>query len=173
MLIPLNLQRDQPLQQQLYDQLRTLISSERLRAGLRMPPTRALAEQFNTSRNTVLLTYKRLIAEGYLETLPAKGAFVARFAVVRLAARQMPAGFADPPARFVGPEREPGRTPARVGRPDASLFPAGRRRTLIRAALDGLGAQLGADHPAGSPALRRAIADWLSSSRGLAVASSR
>ncbi len=40
----------------------------------------------------------------------------------------------------------------------------------MRTALDSLGAQLGAEHPAGSPALRNAIADWLSTSRGLAVA---
>jgi len=40
----------------------------------------------------------------------------------------------------------------------------------MRGALDRLGAQIGEDHPAGLPALRNAIADWLSSSRGLAVA---
>ena len=78
LLIPLNLARDQPLQQQLYDQLQGLIGSARLRPGVRMPSTRVLAEQFGISRNTVLLTYERLIAEGYLETLPAKGTFVAR-----------------------------------------------------------------------------------------------
>ena len=40
----------------------------------------------------------------------------------------------------------------------------------MRGALDDLGAQLGPEHPAGSPALRNAIAGWLSTSRGLAVA---
>ena len=78
MLIPLNLARDQPLQQQLHDQLRELIGGARLRPGARMPSTRMLAEQFGISRITVLLTYERLIAEGYLETLPAKGTFVAQ-----------------------------------------------------------------------------------------------
>src|ERR1017187_3151284 len=65
MLIPLTLARDQPLQQQLYDQLKGLIASARLRSGLRMPSTRVLAEQFAISRNTVLLTFERLVAEGY------------------------------------------------------------------------------------------------------------
>ena len=78
MLIPLKLVRDQPLQQQLYDQLQTLIASARLQPGARMPSTRMMAEQFSISRITVLLTYERLIAEGYLQTMPAKGTFVAR-----------------------------------------------------------------------------------------------
>jgi hypothetical protein len=39
-LIPLNLLRDQPLQQQLYDQLHGLIASARLQPGARMPSTR-------------------------------------------------------------------------------------------------------------------------------------
>lgn len=168
MLIPLELRRDQPLQQQLYEQLRALIGSARLRAGLRMPPTRALAEQFSISRNTVLLTYERLIAEGYLETLPAKGTFVARASVFRPAAH---AGIAaEAPVPFATPDHGGEAVQIRVGRPDPSLFPAGRWRTLMRNALDTLGAQLGTEHPAGNPALRRAIADWLSSSRGLAVA---
>ena len=78
MLIPLKLVRDQPLQQQLYDQLQALIASARLQPGARMPSTRMMAEQFAISRITVLLTYERLIAEGYLHTMPAKGTFVAR-----------------------------------------------------------------------------------------------
>lgn len=78
MLIPLKIARDQPLQRQLYDQLRDLIVSSRLTAGTRMPSTRMLADQFSISRTTVLLTYERLIAEGRLESRPAAGTFVAR-----------------------------------------------------------------------------------------------
>jgi len=166
MLIPLNLTRDQPLQQQLYEQLQDLIASARLRPGVRMPSTRALAEQFGISRNTTLLTYERLIAEGYLETLPAKGTFVVRPPVRLargLAETQRPLGLL--PGSGQLPLEE-----ARVGRPDPSLFPVGRWRALMRNALDGMGARLGSDDPGGSPALRNAIADWLSTSRGLAVA---
>ena len=77
MLMPVTLLPDQPLQQQLFDQLSGLIVSSRLRPGTRMPSSRMLADQFSISRTTVLLTYERLIAEGYLQTTPAKGTFVA------------------------------------------------------------------------------------------------
>ncbi len=181
MLIPLNLVRDQPLQQQLYEQLQGLIASARLRPGVRMPSTRALAEQFGISRNTTLLTYERLIAEGYLATLPAKGTFVVRPPVRLargLAEPQAPPGPAGAGPR-AGQEAHLGNNPAasharaeeaRVGCPDPSLFPAGRWRALMRGALDGMGARLGSEHPDGNPVLRIAVADWLSTSRGLAVA---
>jgi GntR family transcriptional regulator/MocR family aminotransferase len=157
MLIPLKLLRDQPLQQQLYEQLRELIVSARLLGGTRMPSTRMLAEQFVVSRITVLLTYERLIAEGYLSTVPAKGTFVT----------QAPVRQPVLPAKRSAPDSGP--VAAVAGRPDARLFPAGRWRALVRDALDGLGASLTAEHSDGDPALRTAIARWLSTSRGLAV----
>jgi GntR family transcriptional regulator/MocR family aminotransferase len=160
MLIPLKLIRDQPLQQQLYGQFRELIVSARLGSGTRMPSTRMLAEQFSISRITVLLTYERLIAEGYLTTLPAKGTFVSQAPMA-----QAPL----PPAcglRVGGYSADP-ELPA--GRPDARLFPASRWRVLIDTALNDLGANPAADPMDGNPALRQAIAHWLSASRGLAV----
>ena len=165
MLIPLKLLRDQQLQQQLFDQLRDLIVSHRLRPGTRLPSSRMMAEQFAISRMTVLLTYERLIAEGYLETRPAAGTFVARPPCL---VRPCIGGVAEPVCRpaHAMPEPEP-----RIGIPDPSLFPAGRWRSLMRAGVDGLGAHRAADHPAGSAALREAIASWVSASRGLAVAS--
>jgi GntR family transcriptional regulator/MocR family aminotransferase len=159
MLIPLGLVRDQPLQQQLYEQLTGLISSARLRPATRMPSTRMLAEQFSISRNTVLLTYERLIAEGYLEALPAKGTFVARLPVRPCLVETLPL------SECVCTKME-----TRVGRSDPSLFPAGRWRALMRSALDQQGAQVCSEHLDGNPALRVAIAGWLSTSRGLAVA---
>jgi GntR family transcriptional regulator/MocR family aminotransferase len=163
MLIPLKLVRDQRLQQQLFEQLRDLIVSNRLRPGSRMPSTRMLAEQFAISRVTVLLTYERLIAEGYLDTRPAAGTFVADPPTWAQAGTHVPPTRQERLAAWV-PEPE-----ARVGSPDPSLFPAGRWRSLMRAGLDRMGVQRGSEHPAGIPALRDAVARWLSTSRGLAV----
>lgn len=163
MLIPLTLLRDRPLQQQLYEQLRELIASARLQPGSPMPSTRLLADRFGISRTTTLLTYERLIAEGFLETRPAKGTFVA----------DRPAR---PPNLVALPVSAPlGGAPAdaaaegRIGNPDPSLFLAGRWYSLMRGALSNMGAHIRAEHPAGNPASRQAIARWLSTSRGLAV----
>ncbi|HXD36758.1 MAG TPA: PLP-dependent aminotransferase family protein, partial [Rhodanobacter sp.] len=163
MLIPLKLVRDHPLQQQLYEQLQELIVAGRLLTGTRMPSTRMLAEQFSISRITVLLTYERLIAEGYLETLPAKGTFVAR------PPTSLVAGRAAAPPTYRAPERATAALGIRVGQPDALLFPTGRWRALARNAVDRLGAQLATEHAGDHPTLRAAIAGWLSTSRGLAV----
>jgi GntR family transcriptional regulator / MocR family aminotransferase len=163
LLIPLKLVRDQPLQQQLYEQLRELIAAARLQPGARMPSTRMLAEQFSISRITALLTYERLIAEGYLETLPAKGTFVARGP-----APASPECHAAP-ARSSAHARSTRSPGPGIGAPDPVLFPAGRWRALTRNTLDRFGAQLGREHANGHPTLRAAIAGWLSTSRGLAV----
>jgi len=189
MLIPLKLVRDQQLQQQIFDQLRDLILTHRLRPGSRMPSSRMMAEQFAISRMTVLLTYERLIAEGYLETRPAAGTFVAHppahslaLAAVDASALSLlhPPAHAEPCNHADGamPARPHDRTGSRAGEPatrvggaDPSLFPVQRWRSLMRSGLDRMGAQPGLEHPAGSPALCDAIASWLSTSRGLAVSS--
>lgn len=157
MLISLRLVRDQQLQQQLFDQLRELIVSRRLQPGSRMPSSRMMAEQFAISRMTVLLTYERLIAEGYLETRPAAGTFVAQSPPHQAPAHQAAASTIDasslalahPPANPDPAERS---SPAaigvgsasadadvRVGSADPSLFPAQRWRALIRRGLDRVG----------------------------------
>ena len=79
MNLPLQLDRGSgtPLQDQLFDQLRQLITSGKLKPNGRIIATRFLAEQAGVSRTTVLLAYERLIGEGYLETRPGIGTFIA------------------------------------------------------------------------------------------------
>jgi GntR family transcriptional regulator / MocR family aminotransferase len=78
MNLPLQLDRTTatPLQDQLFEQLRQLIITGKLKPNSRVIATRFLAEQVGVSRTTVLLAYERLINEGYLETRPAIGTFV-------------------------------------------------------------------------------------------------
>ncbi|HEY9657399.1 MAG TPA: PLP-dependent aminotransferase family protein, partial [Allocoleopsis sp.] len=66
-----------PLHQQLYNELRQAILSGRLQCTQRMPSSRSLAKALAISRTTVLLSYERLLGEGYLKTIPASGTFVA------------------------------------------------------------------------------------------------
>ena len=65
------------LYQQLLEQLRQQIITGQLQADERLPSSRALAEQLQVSRITVLNAYEQLIAEGYLISRPGAGVFVA------------------------------------------------------------------------------------------------
>ena len=69
---------DTPLYQQLYTHMRAAILSGELKGGMKLPSTRALADELGVSRNTVLNAYGQLMAEGYLEGVEGSGTFVAR-----------------------------------------------------------------------------------------------
>ena len=55
-----------PRQRQLIQRLKQAILAGRLPAGDRLPASRALAEDLGVSRNTVLIAYEQLAAEGYV-----------------------------------------------------------------------------------------------------------
>ena len=61
----------------LHGQLRTAILEGRLRPGLRLPSTRALADAHGVSRNTAMAAYELLLSEGYLATRQGAGTYVA------------------------------------------------------------------------------------------------
>ena len=51
-----------PLHRQLYEGLREAVLAGRLRAGTRLPSTRALAAELGVSRNTVMGAFLQLLA---------------------------------------------------------------------------------------------------------------
>src|SRR5574342_17883 len=67
---------DAPLYQALYAHMRAAILSGELKDGMKLPSTRALADELNVSRNTVLNAYRQLLAEGYLDSTEGSGTFV-------------------------------------------------------------------------------------------------
>src|ERR1700683_4474651 len=79
MQIPVLLDRTrrEPPPPQLVEQLRDAIRPARIRPGTRLPSTRRLSEQLSVSRNTVIRAYDTLTIEGFVETRPASGIFVA------------------------------------------------------------------------------------------------
>jgi GntR family transcriptional regulator/MocR family aminotransferase len=67
-----------PLYRQIYRAFRNEILTRALAPGERVPSTRALAHLLKISRNTAVLAYEQLLAEGYLETrVGAAGTVVA------------------------------------------------------------------------------------------------
>ncbi|PON18336.1 hypothetical protein C2W62_08515 [Candidatus Entotheonella serta] len=65
------------LYQQLYQSLRSAILAGQLAPGTRLPATRAMARELGVSRNTLLLAYEQLLAEGYAVGQTGSGTYVA------------------------------------------------------------------------------------------------
>ena len=66
----------EPLYRQLFDQIVDRVRSGAFSAGVRLPPTRALALQVGTHRNTVVRAYADLEAAGFVSSTVGRGTFV-------------------------------------------------------------------------------------------------
>ncbi|WP_110643419.1 PLP-dependent aminotransferase family protein [Salinicola sp. CPA57] len=67
------------LSQRLYQSLREWIQQGQLGVGSALPSSRQLARELGLGRNTVLAAVDRLTAEGFVETRPGAGVFVAEW----------------------------------------------------------------------------------------------
>ena len=67
---------EQPLYQQLFEQITTRICSGTWPSGFRLPPTRELASELLTHRNTVVRVYQELESSGFVYSAVGKGTFV-------------------------------------------------------------------------------------------------
>ena len=74
--LTLDAKSEKPLQAQVFDQVREIILDGQIKAGMALPPSRLLAERLRVSRNTVMLAYERLAAEGYVRARGTAGLFV-------------------------------------------------------------------------------------------------
>src|SRR5215471_20182258 len=71
-------QLQQPMYQQIAEDLRKQIESGILPRGSQLPTELELREKYDASRNTVRDAIKRLISQGLVETRPGQGTFVTR-----------------------------------------------------------------------------------------------
>ncbi len=152
-----------------------------LRAGDRLPSTRALARREGVNRNTAVAAYDELAAQGWIVSRGAAGTFVSgelpERPVRRPAAGPAPAGrkgrpaFELRPVAGAGAPLEPpeARYLLSAGVPDTRLFPHAIFARAYRRALRGAGARAALDNadPRGAPRLRAAIAAMLRATRGI------
>jgi GntR family transcriptional regulator/MocR family aminotransferase len=169
------------LQDQIYEQIRTLILTGQLKSGMNLPPTRKLAERLGVSRNTVSIAYERLRAEGFITTRGTAGTFVAatltdewRSAPVKSQDSNIPA---EPFLLFGGSPTTNGDGDVLdfwIGRTDPETFPVKIWKRLINRCLTASNPQL-TDYcdPAGLPHLRNAIANYLQHARGMIVSANQ
>ena len=66
-----------PIYDQIYSQIKDAIVSGRVAAGEALPSIRALAKDLRISVITTKRAYDELEREGFIDTLPGKGCFVA------------------------------------------------------------------------------------------------
>jgi len=67
---------NQALYLQLSNQIIQLIRDQTLAPNTRLPGTRVLAEQLNVHRKTIVACYEELLLQGWVESIPKKGTFV-------------------------------------------------------------------------------------------------
>jgi GntR family transcriptional regulator / MocR family aminotransferase len=169
-----------PTYRQLYTALRQAILDGRVRPGVRLPSTRDLARRYDLARGTIVTAFEQMKAEGYLTGRTGSGTYVATVLPDALldagafspsiAAPHRTLRLSDIARRarpFQGSTVEPARA-FRANQPALDLFPttvwariAGRRlRQTTRSLLKGCEVM-------GYPPLRRAIAEYLGTARGV------
>ena len=186
LLIRIDTRAREPLQQQIYREIRRAILRGAAAPGTRLPSSRALAEDLRVSRTTAVLALEQLLAEGYLAARRGAGTFVATdlpddlppFLAAgsttegRRASRASHpplsrrggamAGVPQGARRLDGPPRA-----FRVGTPGLDLFPVKLwQRLLTRRLRSATASHLDYGDPAGLLALREAIASHVQTARG-------
>ena len=76
-MINLNYRDSRPIYEQLRDGYRDLLISGGILPGEKLPSVRELATQLAINPNTIQRAYKELETEGYIYSVPGKGAFAA------------------------------------------------------------------------------------------------
>src|SRR5262245_47338839 len=136
---------DGPLYRRVYHALKSSIREGRLAPDARLPSTRELAADLRVSRNTVLLAYEQLLAEGYVVSRNRATASVAstlpmtavpassrskpgNLPPVSSYARRLTTLLGTPPARYSGLRYD-----FRYGEPSIDEFPREIWRRLVAA----------------------------------------
>jgi len=166
----------------LYASLRAEILEGRLRPGARIPGTRDLANQYGLSRGTIVFAFEQLKSEGYLEGSVGSGTYVSKILPDELLQVTHDVGAQPPPQRkrkrsisdygkrvqpFPGYETRPTRA-FRANLPALDLFPTTLWAQITARRLRRVSTYMlmGCDSMGYRP-LREAIADYLSTSRGV------
>jgi GntR family transcriptional regulator/MocR family aminotransferase len=180
-----------PLYRQLYERLRGSILTGQLKAGTRLPSTRAMASSLGVSRTTTALAYEQLLLEGYIESRVGDGTWVARLQPEQLFQGNRNAQELDatttsgtpPPAfarrgqvlidmpypeGFYGEQARRGTNLFLVGQPDVTCFPYETwARLVVRHARHSLQAVSYYQYVQGYLPLRQAIAMHIGMTRGV------
>jgi len=174
---------EEPLHTQVFDQIRNLIVSGKIPLGAPLPSSRILAQELFIARNTVIIGYETLRAEGYIESRGTAGTFVSKMLpddLICVSSNQQKNATNDnidpePVLCFAGSPGGDGASSRPeidfwVGRSAPDSFPLQIWKKLLIQTLNSPDLYI-ADYsdPAGLLVLRNAIAEHLARSRGIEV----
>ena len=177
LIVPLNVQGDRPLYEQIYQYIKDEIRKGNIRPEKQLPSSRELAKSLKVSRSTTQLAYEQLVSEGYLEAVPRKGYFaasldgifppVARPSAWKDEKKELSMGVEQEHARgqLFREEMEVDFSPRGI---DLEGFPYATWRKISRAVLKEEDRDLFLKgEPQGDLILREAIRDYLHAARGV------
>jgi GntR family transcriptional regulator / MocR family aminotransferase len=154
------LKEDSPKYKQIYEHFKLFIERGDIGPNDPLPSIRQLADSLQVSRNTTLMAYEQLVAEGYIRGEGRKGYFVNEIETVL---------FRDTVIPTVGKETEtvtPVKIDFRAGAVDQSHFPLKIWRKISNQVLT-LRESFHYGEPFGEVCLREQIATYLLQSRGV------
>ncbi len=161
--IELNRKSEFQLWRQIYQALKELMLSGKLKSGEALPSTRELARELNVSRNTVCEAYDLLISEGFI--ISRQGAHTRVSDGLCIESIELPLS-----PRIIHNTVRSVSVSFRTGRPDLSQFPRFLWQQMLHKATEELPLEaFGYTGPQGLPELRGEIAAWLFRNRGLKV----
>ena len=161
--IPLQLQSNTPIYLQIYEYIKAEIIQGTISVGTRLPSHRNLASQLNISRITVESAYQQLLAEGYVESKPKRGIFVANFDIDVIPNKKRNA--AKKTSNLIDEKFE---YDCSQGLIDQNAFPITNwKRALQESILTYENALFAKEDPQGEFALREHISTYLYHSRGV------
>ena len=154
---------EMPLYEQIYRYIKKDIQNGRMKSGEKLPSTRALCKHLEVSRSTVELAYEQLLSEGYIETEPCRGYFVADVgALYRL---DTPVS---KPNKSQKNQNESFRYDFTPNGVDLQYFPYRTWRKLSKESLqDDRAEMFRLGNPQGEPGVRGAIRNYLYQARGV------
>jgi GntR family transcriptional regulator / MocR family aminotransferase len=171
------------LQHQLIKQIRHLILSKSLAAGIRLPSSRELSKQLGVSRNTVVGAYNKLVESGYLENQSGSGMYVVEDIpeasisissdhLTKDLARTQPVNLTSPPkskqSELYNLSDETVHYDFALEKTDLEAFPTKAWRRLFSKKMASAGSNMSRyQYPTGLPDLRKAILEHLAVSRGI------
>lgn len=169
---------EEPLFRQLTMQITDLIKTEVIKPGYALPGTRKLAKELGLHRQTVVSAIDQLVIEGWLETTPGRGTFVAEkidTAPVGFASQSSGKGQAPHLNIPITLQRDLHLTTQRYhlddGLPDPRLAPSGELARAYKSYLTGGNAypRFSYGDTKGQLYLRKQLCDYLQETRGMQV----